>query len=131
VVAKHLYGGLGYNIFNPAMAGYIVALVSFPTYLNFWTAPRIDDLDYHYLNLRETLQYTMTGNLPDYLTIDAISRATPLDTVKTGLSTMYTFAEIQADPMMGDFGGLGWEWISYFISAYLPVCSCRPPLCTS
>ena len=115
VVAKHLYGGLGYNIFNPAMAGYIVVLISFPTYLNFWTAPRIDDLDYHYLTLLETLQYTLAGNLPDYLTIDAVSRATPLDTVKTGLSTMHTFAEIQANPMMGDFGGRGWEWISYFI----------------
>ena len=26
VVAKHLYGGLGFNIFNPAMAGYVVVL---------------------------------------------------------------------------------------------------------
>ena len=30
VVAKHMYGGLGFNIFNPAMAGYVVVLVSFP-----------------------------------------------------------------------------------------------------
>ena len=37
VVAKHLYGGLGFNIFNPAMAGYVVVLVAFPVYLNFWT----------------------------------------------------------------------------------------------
>jgi electron transport complex protein RnfD len=29
-VAKHLYGGLGYNLFNPAMAGYAVVLISFP-----------------------------------------------------------------------------------------------------
>ena len=27
-IAKHLYGGLGFNVFNPAMAGYVVALVS-------------------------------------------------------------------------------------------------------
>ena len=30
VVAKHLYGGLGHNVFNPAMVGYVVALISFP-----------------------------------------------------------------------------------------------------
>ena len=31
VVAKHLYGGVGFNIFNPAMAGYVVILVAFPS----------------------------------------------------------------------------------------------------
>ena len=30
LMAKHLYGGLGYNPFNPAMVGYIVVLISFP-----------------------------------------------------------------------------------------------------
>ena len=115
VVAKHLYGGLGFNIFNPAMAGYVVVLIAFPVYLNFWTVPRIGDIDYHYVNLLETLQYTLTGNLPDYLTVDAVSRASPLDAVKAGLSTMHTFAEIHANPMMGNFGGRGWEWISNFI----------------
>jgi len=29
VIAKHLYGGLGYNIFNPAMAGYVFVLICF------------------------------------------------------------------------------------------------------
>ena len=117
VVAKHLYGGLGFNIFNPAMAGYVVVLVAFPTYLNFWTVPRIDDLDFHYVNFPETLYYTLTGSLPDGLTVDAVSRASPLDAVKAGLSTMHTFAEIDANPMMGDFGGRGWEWIANFILA--------------
>ena len=116
VVAKHLYGGLGYNIFNPAMAGYLVVLIAFPVHMNFWTAPRIDDLDYHAVNFLETLRYTLTGSLPDYLSIDAISRASPLNTVKSGLSTMYTFAEVRANPLMGDFGGRGWEWISNFIA---------------
>lgn len=115
VVAKHLYGGIGFNIFNPAMAGYVLVLVAFPVQLNFWTAPRIGDLDYHYVNFVETLQYTLTGSLPDYLTVDAVSRATPLDAVKAGLSTMHTFAEIHSNPMMGSFAGRGWEWISNFI----------------
>ena len=114
VVAKHLYGGLGFNIFNPAMAGYVVVLVAFPMYLNLWTAPRMGDLDYHYLTFYETISYTLTGSLPDYLTFDAVSRATPLDMVTSGLKNMRTFDELRAYSMMGDFGGRGWEWIGNF-----------------
>ncbi len=114
VVAKHVYGGLGFNIFNPAMAGYVVALVAFPMYLNLWTAPRMGDLDYHYVTILETLRYTLTGSLPDYLTFDAVTRATPLDMVTSGLANMRTFDELRAYSMMGDFGGRGWEWIGNF-----------------
>lgn len=111
VVAKHLYGGLGFNIFNPAMAGYVVVLVAFPLHMNLWAAPRMGDLDYHYMTIFETARYTLTGTFPDYLSFDAISRATPLDTVKAGLANLQTFQELQINPMMGDFGGRGWEWI--------------------
>ncbi len=31
IIAKHIYGGLGYNPFNPAMVGYAVVLLSFPS----------------------------------------------------------------------------------------------------
>ena len=111
VVAKHLYGGLGFNIFNPAMAGYVVVLVAFPLHLNLWAAPRMGDLDYHYLTFYETVRYTFTGSFSEYLSFDAISRATPLDSVKAGLANMQTFEELQINPMIGNFGGRGWEWI--------------------
>lgn len=114
VVAKHLYGGLGFNIFNPAMAGYVVVLVAFPLHMNLWPAPRMGDLDYHYLTFAEIARYTLTGTFPDYLSFDAVSRATPLDTVKTGLASLLTFQELRINPMMGDFGGRGWEWIANF-----------------
>ncbi len=116
VVAKHLYGGLGYNIFNPAMAGYVVILVAFPMHLNLWVAPHMGDIDYQYLTLIETLTYTLTGALPDALSFDAVSRATPLDAMKSGLNNARTIAEIQTLPIMGDFGGRGWEWIGNFIA---------------
>jgi electron transport complex protein RnfD len=115
VVVKHLYGGLGFNIFNPAMAGYVVVLIAFPLHMNLWTAPHMGDIDYHYPTFFETARYTLTGTFPDYLSFDAISRATPLDTVKSGLRELQTFDEIQTNPLMGDFGGRGWEWISNFI----------------
>ncbi|MGB5576698.1 MAG: RnfABCDGE type electron transport complex subunit D, partial [Woeseiaceae bacterium] len=88
VVAKHLYGGIGFNIFNPAMAGYVVILIAFPMHLNLWIAPRIGDIDYQYLTLIQTLKYTLTGSLPEALGFDAVSRATPLDVMKSGLNGM-------------------------------------------
>ncbi len=116
VVAKHLYGGLGFNIFNPAMAGYVVILVAFPMHLNLWVAPRMGDLDYQHLTILQTLQFTLTGGLPDAISFDAISRATPLDVMKSGLNNARTAAEIRAIPIMGDFGGRGWEWIGNFLA---------------
>ena len=114
VAAKHLYGGIGFNVFNPAMAGYVVILVTFPLEMNLWVAPRMGDIDYISLTIMQTLAYTVTGSLPDGLSFDAISRATPLDAVQSGFRDMRTFAELSVNPMMGDFGGRGWEWIGNF-----------------
>jgi electron transport complex protein RnfD len=116
VVAKHLYGGIGFNIFNPAMAGYVVILVAFPMEMNLWVAPRMGDIDYIHLSVLQTLSYTLTGALPDALTFDAISRATPLDAMQSGLRNMQTYAEMRTNPMMGDFGGRGWEWLGNFFA---------------
>ncbi len=116
IVAKHLYGGLGFNIFNPAMAGYVVILVAFPMHLNLWVAPQMGDLDYPAMTVMQTLAFTLTGALPDGLTYDAVSRATPLDVMKSGLNNARTVVEIRAVPIMGDFGGRGWEWIGNFLA---------------
>jgi electron transport complex protein RnfD len=116
VVAKHLYGGLGFNVFNPAMAGYVVILIAFPMDMNLWVAPRMGDIDYIDLTVLQTLKFTLTGNLPDALTFDAISRATPLDAMQSGLRNLNTYAEVRTNPMMGDFGGRGWEWIGNFFA---------------
>ncbi len=116
VVAKHLYGGLGYNIFNPAMAGYVVVLLAFPLEMNLWVAPHIGDIDYPHLGLMDTAWYTLSGHLPPELSFEAISRATPLDTAQTGFAAMQTFEEIHQNPLMGDFAGRGWEWIANFFA---------------
>jgi len=113
-VAKHMYGGLGYNVFNPAMAGYAAILISFPDALSHWQVPSIGDLDYATPDSFTTLMFALTGQLPEGLSIDAISRATPLDTVQTELGMMRTMDEIAVNPLFGDFGGRGWEWIANF-----------------
>ena len=43
-LAKHAYGGLGQNIFNPAMVGYAVVLLSFPLALATWPTITTDGL---------------------------------------------------------------------------------------
>lgn len=115
-VVKHAYGGLGYNLFNPAMAGYVLVLVSFPAAMTLWPAPDIGDLDYVRPDLAGTVRYCLTGGLPDGLTVDAIARATTLDRTREGLGLMRTMDEIRANPVFGDFGGAGWEWIGNFIA---------------
>lgn len=39
-VAKMTFGGLGQNLFNPAITGRVFLLVSFPTYMTDWTLPK-------------------------------------------------------------------------------------------
>ena len=115
-VAKHAYGGLGFNVFNPAMAGYVLVLVSFPDAMTVWPAPDIGDLDYVRPDLVATLQYCLTGTFPDGLTVDAVASATTLDSAKAGLSLMRTMDEVRVNPVFGDFGGAGWEWVNNFIA---------------
>lgn len=115
-LVKHAYGGLGYNLFNPAMAGYVLVLVSFPDLMIGWPAPDIGDLDYQQPGFITTLQYGLTGRLPDALTLDAVTRATALDRVREGLGAMRTMTEIRMNPLFGDFGGAGWEWVNNYVA---------------
>jgi len=106
VIAKQLYGGLGYNPFNPAMAGYVVLLISFPRELSLWPATG------QVLGLQDTLLLVFAGSLPDTTTLDAITMATPLDAVKTRLGLSETLTEIRASAVFGSFAGAGWEWLN-------------------
>jgi len=106
VIAKQLYGGLGYNPFNPAMAGYVVLLISFPLELTLWSAPGTQ------LSFADTLALVFTGNLPVGQSLDAITMATPMDSIKTRLGMSETLGEIHSSTLFGNFAGVGWEWIN-------------------
>ena len=106
VVAKHLYGGLGYNPFNPAMVGYVVVMISFPQYMTQWLQPHAG------LEFSQALQFLFQGELNGTFSIDSISSATPIDSIKTGLSLDKSIVEISASPLFGYIGGTGWEWIA-------------------
>jgi len=111
LVAKHLYGGLGYNVFNPAMAGYAALFVSFPGYMTKWPLPSgvaTDDL-----SLAQSWQLIFTGRLPESFEWDAISGATPFAAERAGLLLRFTMDEIRSQPIFSVLSGAGWDWISF------------------
>ncbi|WJW76052.1 electron transport complex subunit RsxD [Thiohalobacter sp. IOR34] len=110
VVAKQLFGGLGYNPFNPAMVGYVVLIISFPREMTLWPIPA--GLDGQGLSFSEAGRWVFAGQLPANLQLDALTSATPLDTIKTRLGLDYTMSEITAAPIFSNLGGRGWEWIN-------------------
>jgi len=114
VIAKQLYGGLGYNPFNPAMVGYAVLLISFPLIMTKWPAPLA--LADQPLSWSEQVSFIFQQTLPASITVDAISSATPLDYLKTQLMLNKDVASISQAPIFGYFGGQGQEWMT---AAYL------------
>lgn len=113
VFAKQLYGGLGFNPFNPAMAGYAVILISFPVELTRWLPPRA--LADATPGIWASLVAILTGDAPGG-TWDGMTMATPLDFAKTEVARLQTMPEIRADVMFGDFAGRGWEWIANWVA---------------
>lgn len=111
VIGKQLYGGLGYNPFNPAMIGYAVLLISFPRSMTQWLPP-LDDATVR-LGLAETAAVIFKHSWPLELTSDAITRATPLDVVRTGLRSHLGLDEI---PVAAPSGVTGWAAVN---AAYL------------
>ncbi|EGV19487.1 electron transport complex subunit RsxD [Thiocapsa marina] len=110
VLVKQLYGGIGYNPFNPAMAAYVFLLVSYPVAMTTWLAP--DMLAEHAVSFTESLRLIFAGALPSGVEWDAISAATPLDEMRGKLDQGMLIAEIRLSPLWGDFGGRGWEWVA-------------------
>ncbi len=137
IVAKHLFGGLGNNIFNPAMVGYVVVLISFPQEMTQWLLPR--ELAGWTPGLLASLETIFTGTLQVPAApgaVDGITGATPLDTVKTGLAQGLPVPDIRSQAIFGAFGGLGWEWIAgwYLVGGlfllYRRVISWQVPVAT-
>lgn len=104
IFAKHLYGGLGSNPFNPAMIAYVLLLISYPVEMTSWLPAASD------ISLAESAQVIFLGNSS---IVDAFSGATPLDEFKTQLSLGKVKSEfLSEDVFAGQIAGAGWEWIN-------------------
>ena len=109
IIAKQLYGGLGYNPFNPAMIGYAVLLISFPALMTKW--PAALSLAEAKLSFSAQLHYIFNQTLPASVTLDAITSATPLDYLKTQLKLQQSMSTIQSAPIFGALGTKGSEYV--------------------
>lgn len=78
-IAKQIFGGLGRNIFNPALAARAFLLISWPTYMTTWAKP---------------FSYP-----------DAISSATPLNLFKEGGMNLSQMGLSYWDLFLGNRGG--------------------------
>ncbi len=104
IFGKHVYGGLGYNPFNPAMLGFVVLLIAFPAEMSAWVDPSAE-LDSHRLS-----SYSQGRSGLEQL--DGLTSATPLDHVKTELSRQLTTEEARATLNQGFVAGFAWDWIN-------------------
>ena len=110
LIAKHLYGGMGYNPFNPAMVGYVVLLISFPLQMTQWAAP-IGSVPDQAALLGPIDAVLASFGFLSSTPIDAYTMATPLDVFKQNNGLMVE--ELwRAEPQFGSFGGYGWEWVN-------------------
>lgn len=109
-IAKHLYGGLGNNPFNPAMIGYAVLIISFPVHMTHWLTPH--GVSATELGFADQLAFIFGGQLPSGLTLDAVTTATPLDTLKTQLHLERPVQQIMAMPIYGTLAGKGSELVA-------------------
>jgi electron transport complex protein RnfD len=104
VVAKHLYGGLGQNPFNPAMVAFALMIVAYPSLMSQWPAVGAADFTQHMNAIFGPRQ------------LDAITMATPLDALRTALHTADARATVAgvlgSGATFGNIGGKGWEWIA-------------------
>ncbi len=90
-IAKQAFGGLGFNIFNPALIGRAFMLASWPVQMTsntYWAKP-LSGLGLKWANLK---------------TMDAVSSATPLNLVKSALKT---------DPKLETLDILAKDGVSY------------------
>ncbi len=85
-IGKLSFGGLGANIFNPALVGRVFMLISFPVQMTTWPVPSGSD-------------------------VDIITAATPLEIIKEGLTDGISVSQIQeklpsaVEMLFGNMGG--------------------------
>ncbi|MDR2688845.1 MAG: RnfABCDGE type electron transport complex subunit D [Azoarcus sp.] len=101
VGVKHLYGGLGQNPFNPAMAAYCTMIVAYPALMSQWPAAGHTDF-------LPQLHLILGGSRD----IDGVTGATALDALRTGLRNSQTVNNVLNNDIFGVVGGRGWEWIA-------------------
>ena len=136
VIGKQVFGGIGQNLFNPAMVARVALLISFPLEMTTFVTPQ-PLFSAHAPGLLDSLAVTFGSG---GALVDAVSSATPLGHVKTelgrgigldqALHETYTFGQLvlgTANGSLGEIsallllpGGLALIWLRV-ISWHIPV----------
>jgi electron transport complex protein RnfD len=103
IIGKQIFGGIGQNVFNPAMLARVALLVSFPFEMTFWVAPKpLFSSDAP--SFLESLAITFKG-VPN---VDSVATASSMGYVKTGFTQGHTVAQslagIHFDPFAQGIG---------------------------
>lgn len=102
LLGKHVFGGLGYNPFNPAMVGYVVLLISFPVQMSIWPAPRGTAA---VPEITDAFTALLGGGY------DGVTMATPLDVLRQNKGLLFDDL-LARTPQLSSRAGIGWEWIN-------------------
>ena len=84
VVGKHVFGGLGQNLFNPAMMARVALLISFPLEMTTWVMP-LPMFSAQAPDQLQSLAITFSPFFSNGINIDAVTSASTLGHVKTEL----------------------------------------------
>ena len=107
-VCKMSFGGLGNNPFNPALAGRVFLLLSFPAQMTLWPIPKAFNIDY----------------------LDASTGATPLTMIKENIDDLPQLTDYLLGNIGGSFGevsaialliGMIYLLIKKIITWHIPV----------
>jgi Na+-translocating ferredoxin:NAD+ oxidoreductase subunit D len=109
ILAKHCFGGLGYNMFNPAMAGYVFVLLCFPAEISAW--PHVQGSGEIHAGLIDTLTIIFAGQ-SSVSHFDSLSGATALEFMQSQINGMVMIGEVRTSPIFGTLAGKGSEWIA-------------------
>lgn len=110
VIAKQLYGNTGVGLFNPAMVGYAVVLLSFPLEMSVWVIPvsvLVEGINHPNIFESFSIVFGMSNS------VDGITGATPLDAFKqsSGLlvDQIYQTKTVFSSALLA---GVGWEVVN-------------------
>ena len=112
VIGKQIYGGLGYNPFNPALIARVILLVSFPVHMTTWPTPIfLLDAGLDPYNFMQGLAVTFGSILPQGVTWDTVTSASLLGQYRTELSAGATVGEA----LTAGSGYPGYSWVDLML----------------
>ncbi|OQW93453.1 MAG: electron transporter RnfD [Beggiatoa sp. IS2] len=117
IMGKQIYGGIGQNVFNPALLGRIMLLIAFPVEMTMWISPH-PLFSANAPSFLEGLVITFQG-IPN---IDAVSSASFLGQVRTELTMGHTVPQALANSPYTPLNAfIGWSSGSFMETSALLV----------